>query len=265
MKKIHKVQSNYALEYFVVSKYDDRGNVDKRSIKTSILSNIESHHYFIIRCPLFRLMTTGRTGSVSTSNPWHAGRYDVIEGNVNPRSLSPRQRIYSRAGREGFAYCILMNSPSHLVFQRCESLRQKGGAGSRGGRRGRRWRRRRRGQRRWGGPEPEMAARWLLLALLAAHAAALPDIIRIGEYLSSLPSRVKRLYLSRPFSLCSRLFFFFVLSFSLSVFYPAFLVRFIFADHFTPGPRGKWHHSDEIVIDTSLYRKRRNFGSPTRI
>lgn len=31
-----------------------------------------------------------------------------------------------------------------------------------------------------------MAARWLLLALLAAHAAALPDIIRIGEYLSSL-------------------------------------------------------------------------------
>lgn len=79
-----------------------------------------------------------------------------------------------------------MNSPSHLVFQRCESLRQKGGgAGSRGEARGWRWRRRRR-ERRWSGPEPEMAARWLLLALLAAHAAALPDIIRIGEYLSTV-------------------------------------------------------------------------------
>jgi len=44
------------------------------------------------------------------------------------------------------------------------------------------------GQWRWRGePEPEMAARWLLLllALLAAHVAALPDFIRIGEYLSS--------------------------------------------------------------------------------
>lgn len=54
-----------------------------------------------------------------------------------------------------------------------------------GGRGGWRWRRRRR-ERRWSGPEPEMAARWLLLALLAAHAAALPDIIRIGEYLSTV-------------------------------------------------------------------------------
>lgn len=265
MKKYIKSKVINALEYFVVSKCNDRENVNKRPIKSSTLSNIESHHYFIIRCPLFRSMTTGRRGSVSTSNPWYAGRYDVIEGKANLRSLSPRQRIYSRAGREGFAYCILMNSPSHLVFQRCESLRQKGGAGSRGGHRGRRWRRRRRGERRWGGPEPEMAARWLLLALLAAHAAALPDIIRIGEYLSSLPSRVKRLYLSRPFSLCSRLFFFFVLSFSLSVFYPVFLVRFIFADHFTPEKRDERHHSDEIVIDTSLYRKHRNFGSSTRI
>ncbi|KMQ92736.1 glutamate ionotropic kainate 1 [Lasius niger] len=46
-----------------------------------------------------------------------------------------------------------------------------GGGGGDGGR----------GRRR-GEPEPEMAARWLLLllALLAAHAAALPDFIRIG-------------------------------------------------------------------------------------
>lgn len=97
---------------------------------------------------------------------------------------SPEDIFEGRTRR--FARRILMNSPSHLVFQRCESLRQKGGgAGSRGGRGGWRWRRRRR-ERRWSGPEPEMAARWLLLALLAAHAAALPDIIRIGEYLSSL-------------------------------------------------------------------------------
>lgn len=42
-------------------------------------------------------------------------------------------------------------------------------------------------RRRRGESEPEMAVRWLLLllALLAAHAAALPDFIRIGEYLSS--------------------------------------------------------------------------------
>ncbi|XP_076630842.1 kainate-type ionotropic glutamate receptor subunit 1D isoform X3 [Colletes latitarsis] len=66
------------------------------------------------------------------------------------------------------------------IFQRqsrCESLRQKGGTSSHGGRQWRRWRR---GERRWGGPEPEMAARWLLLALLAARATALPDVIRIG-------------------------------------------------------------------------------------
>ncbi|XP_012273725.1 glutamate receptor ionotropic, kainate 2 isoform X1 [Orussus abietinus] len=33
---------------------------------------------------------------------------------------------------------------------------------------------------RWGEPEPKMAARWLLLVLLFARAAALPDVIRIG-------------------------------------------------------------------------------------
>ena len=58
-----------------------------------------------------------------------------------------------------------------------------------------------------------MAARWLLLALLAAHAAALPDIIRIGEYLSSLPSPVKR-----ETSLSLSLSFFLSSSFSLSLF-----------------------------------------------
>lgn len=98
------------------------------------------------------------------------------------------------------AVCILMNSLSNLVFQWRKSLWENkertspesekereegeegvagdGGGGGDGGR----------GRRR-GEPEPEMAARWLLLllALLAAHAAALPDFIRIGEYLSQLP------------------------------------------------------------------------------
>lgn len=57
-----------------------------------------------------------------------------------------------------------------------------GGGGGGGGGDGGRGRRR-------GEPEPEMAARWLLLlALLAAHVAALPDFIRIGEYLSQFPA-----------------------------------------------------------------------------
>lgn len=71
-----------------------------------------------------------------------------------------------------------------------------GGGGGDGGR----------GRRR-GEPEPEMAARWLLLllALLAAHAAALPDFIRIGEYLSPASPGVKAAALSTALNSVSKI------------------------------------------------------------
>ena len=114
-------------------------------------------------------------------------------GRPKYNSLVNENRYSDRIRR--LVVCILMNSLSNLVFQwrkflredkekTKERKRQRGrerevtGSGS-GGNDGEH-RERRRGE-----PEPEMAARWLLLlALLAAHAAALPDFIRIGEYLS---------------------------------------------------------------------------------
>lgn len=45
-----------------------------------------------------------RLAGVDFSNPWHAGRYGVIVAQRRPLLFPPsfpRQRIYSRAGREG--------------------------------------------------------------------------------------------------------------------------------------------------------------------
>lgn len=79
----------------------------------------------------------GWSAGVDFSNPsWHAGRYGVIVAPSLFSALfsSPEDIFEGRTRR--FARRILMNSPSHLVFQRCESPRQRGGAGSRGGRGG---------------------------------------------------------------------------------------------------------------------------------
>lgn len=120
-----------------------------------------------------------------------------VAARLKYNSLVNEDRYSDRIRR--LAACILMNSLSNLVFQRRKFLwedkertkergrdseRKRGAAGSGGGGNNGGRRRRRRGE-----PEPEMAARWLLLllALLATHAAALPDFIRIGEYLSQFP------------------------------------------------------------------------------
>lgn len=149
---------------------------------------------------------TRRTSSPSTtSDPLEAGRYGVNVRNASPPPPAFRSVAldggYIQNRTQRFARCILMNSPFPILCSSGVSPygRREAARAAPAGAEGRRWRRWRRGERRWGGPEPEMAARWLLLALLAAHAAALPDVIRIGEYLSSLPSTVKRVSLPPPF------------------------------------------------------------------
>lgn len=147
---------------------------------------LKAHHYPFPSLPCFPILARQQHSSIIAD---FVSAIGDVAARLKYNSLVNEGRYSDRIRR--LAACILMNSLSNLVFQWRQFLREdkektKEWRRERKEERGCKQRRRRR-QR--GEPEPEMAARWLLLllALFTAHAAALPDFIRIGEYLSQFP------------------------------------------------------------------------------